>query len=276
MQRRAGILVGILVVIVTAAATSPAPGATRDGGYYLGYHEPTAGSPTRQGIVLTLHGGGWEGNLGSAADEVMEPYIDDLNGWGYPVFNLGYQSGRQSLRDTLDAVRRLHRSYPGRPLCVLGGSAGAHLALMAAIKAPKEVDCVVDIGGPPSLERPDSQPGSAEVPRLAAAVFGAKRLRNLSPIRRVKDILAPVLVVAPECDYFTSPHRQQRFVDRLRRGRIVIEEAMPDLEPPRNLLQAVLQILRPHGVETGHCEVTKQAFEAFRQAEYLFLEEKLG
>jgi acetyl esterase/lipase len=252
-------------------------GPKSDGNYYLGYHAPVAGAPVRGGVVVTLHGGGWKGDLGSGADDVMRAYIDDLRGWGFPVYNVGYQSDRESLADTLDAVRRVSRRNRGRGLCVLGGSAGAHLALIAAAELPKKVDCVIDIGGPPNLIDPDTQPLSAAVPDVAAAAFGLQNLRELSPIKRVKDIRAPVLVVAPDCDHFTSLRRQQRFAGKLRRGKLVVEHEASAPPPPRNWLQALLAgiIRKPAGVETGHCRVTTESFEAFRQAELRFLTKRL-
>jgi fermentation-respiration switch protein FrsA (DUF1100 family) len=276
-----GFVVALAALALCACGASAKPhpqkGPKSDGNYYLGYHAPAAGAPQRSGVVLTVHGGGWKGDLGAGADDVMRSYIDDVRSWGYGVYNLGYQSGAESLSDTLAAVRRVSRLNRRRKLCVLGGSAGAHLALIAAAELPKLVDCVVDIGGPPDLVEPDTQPLSSAVPELAAAAFGAANLRRLSPVRRIKDIVAPVLVVAPDCDHFTSLGRQQRFASRLRRGKLVVEHEAPAPAPARNWLEALLAgvIRKPTGIETGHCRVTAESFEAFRQAELRFLDKHL-
>ena len=275
---RAGIALCTALLLVAGAATA-AYGKTKasDGDYYLGHHAPGEQAPNRDGVVITLHGGGWEGDLGADADRVMAPYISDLQAWGYGVYNVGYQSNRESLPDTLDAVRRVSRRKTGRGVCLLGGSAGAQLALIAAALMPKRVDCVVDIGGPPNLKDPDTQLYSSAVPDLATKAFGRKRLREMSPINRVKEILAAVLVVAPDCDYFTSLRRQQRFVERLLHGVLVVENAQPAPTPPANLLDALLSLLAPpSGVETGHCRVTSTSFNAFREAELAFLNRNLG
>ena len=267
----------LAIVAFLLALPASAAASRSDGDYYLAHHPAAAGAPDREGVVVTLHGGGWKGDLGAAADQVMAPYISDLRTWGFPVYNLAYQSGGESLPDTIDAVRRVQRRNPDSPVCVLGGSAGAHLALMAAVKLPRIVECVIDLGGPPNLEQPDTRPLSSAVPDLAAAAFGAARLHALSPINRVDEILAPVLVVAPDCDWFTSLRRQQRFAKALRHGRLVVEQAEPAPQPPKNPLEELLASLTPpSGVETGHCRVTNASFDAFRRTELRFLEKQIG
>jgi pimeloyl-ACP methyl ester carboxylesterase len=243
---------GLAAVAVWAAlAVAVVAVALGRGGYYLGYHAPEG--PPKRAMIVTIHGGGWKGDLGPAADQVMATFIDDLQSWGYRVYNLGHRPGRQSLADTIATVDRLRRRYPRRPLCVLGGSSGGHLALMAAIERPDDVDCVVDIGAPIDFIRREDRPGWQGIRDRAAEVFGVRNLREVSPIFRARRIRAAVLVVAPECDYYTSPARQAELVGKLRRARLLVLDAGPGYDLG------------------GHCPVTFEAIELMRETERAFL-----
>src|SRR5690606_13733565 len=107
----------------------------------------------------------------------------------------------------LDRVR--NRIGPDERLCLFGGSAGAHLALTAAARRGAEVDCVVDLLGPPDLvewgERPAAQMGR----RLAVETFGERHLAELSPINMADQIEPPVLVAATPCDVFIDIAAQE-------------------------------------------------------------------
>jgi acetyl esterase/lipase len=264
-----------------AIAAVLAPSASAERGYYLAHHPPT-GTP-REGNVLMIHGGGWKGDLGAEADEVMTTYIEDTRSWGYMTHNIGYRSGNVSLRDVTDAARRIAEKDPDESLCLVGGSAGAQLALIAAAKLRREVDCVVDIGGPPDLANPDpAAPQGSLVVELASAAFGSiNRLARLSPINRVDDIRQPVLVVAPDCDYYTSYGRQLAFANALRRGEIYRAVKLVQ-NPLTSLLQRLglglfnnFGFASDDGVETGHCTVTKASFEGFRATERAFLDRNM-
>jgi len=273
-------LVGVLALTAVAVPAASAKKKKEGRQYYLAHHAPTAAP--KPGNVITVHGGGWAGDLGARADEVMESYIADTRAWGYDTYNVGYRSGRNSLRDVVDAVRRVVKKNPGEPLCLVGGSAGAHLALIAAIRKRRDIDCVVDIGGPPDLVNPDNRPLSTLVRDLAGAAFGTlSRLLRLSPINRANEIRQPVLVVAPDCDSFTSFERQAAFAAALRRGELVRVAGKK-----RNVISDLLERLglsffdfgfgSEPGVDTGHCEVTRRSFDEFRMAERAFLARHLG
>ena len=265
-----------------ALAAVLAPAALADREYYLSYHPPTA--PAQKGNVLMIHGGGWKGDLGAEADQVMASYIADTRSWGYGTYNVGYRSGAHSLTDVIDAARRVVKKNPDEPLCLLGGSAGAQLALIAAAKLRRDVDCVVDIGGPPDLVNPDpAAPHGNVVRELAGAAFGAvNRLVRLSPAARVEEIRQPVLVVAPDCDYYTSYERQAAFAAALRRGELYRATRLV-----RNPLSSLLDRLglggifgnfgfsSEEGVETGHCTVSKESFDGFRATERAFLDRNM-
>lgn len=272
-----------LVTALSAALSIAAvltPSALADRDYYLARHAPTA--TPQEGNVLMIHGGGWKGDLGAEADQVMTSYIEDTRSWGYVTYNIGYRSGAVSLSDVVDAARRIGKKNPDEPLCLVGGSAGAHLALIAAAKLGRDVDCVVDIGGPPDLVNPDpAAPQGDVVVQLARETFGGiERLLRLSPANRVKDIRQPVLVVAPDCDFYTSYGRQAAFAAALRRGEIY--RAVKLVQNPLSSLLGRLGgffgnfgFSSDSGVETGHCTVTTASFEGFRAAERAFLDRNM-
>ncbi|HEX2127911.1 MAG TPA: hypothetical protein VHF58_01705 [Solirubrobacterales bacterium] len=276
------LLSALIAALALAAVLAPTAVAKR--GYYLAQHPPTAAP--QQGNVLMIHGGGWKGDLGPEADQVMTTYIEDTRSWGYTTWNVGYRSGSLSLRDVTSAARRILSKNPEEPLCLVGGSAGAQLALIAAAKLGRDIDCVVDIGGPPDLANPDpAAPQGNVVVELARAAFGAiGRLVRLSPMNRIDEIRQPVLVVAPDCDYYTSYGRQAAFAAALRRGELY--RVTKHVENPLSgLLGGLLGRLggifgnfgfsSEPGVETGHCTVTKTSFDGFRAAERSFLDRNM-
>lgn len=242
---------GSAAILATGAAGKPAP-------YYLSDNPPTG--PAKRGIVITVHGGGWEGNYGADADTLMSAYITSFEGWGYRVFNLAHRPGAKSLKDMLDAVERVKNRYPKRPLCLFGGSSGGHLVLMAAIREPKLVDCVIDQGGIADLIRPDTAPGWLGIRDKAAEYWGEKGLRAVSPYQHARKIKAPVLVIAPACDQLTSVARQQELVDAIKRARLLVQ---PAAAPGT-------------GIDTGHCELTYDSVVAEFDAMHAFVDKYAG
>ena len=243
------ILLAFVATLVSATVAGAGPK------YYLSDNPPL--EPVKRGVVITVHGGGWEGNYGAAADTLMAQYVGAYQRWGYRVYNLGHRPRRLSLVDTIDAVERVSRKHPRRPLCLFGGSSGGHLVLMAAIERPELVDCVIDQAGTPDLINPDTAPGWQKIHDAAVKYWGRRGVRQVSPMQRAKELVAPVLVIAPECDFGTSIARQERFVRKLKRGRLLRQYAGP-------------------GYNTGHCELTWESILAGVAAQHEFLDRHAG
>src|SRR5690606_25343856 len=132
---------------LTLLASAPAAAHTTlsESPYYLGLHEARG---ERHGTVLLLHGGGWEGGLGPAADELQAPTIRVLRRWGFDVGSAGYRGREFSLEDSLAAFDGLREHQgPGEPICIFGFSAGAQLGLAVAARRGADVACVVDLMG---------------------------------------------------------------------------------------------------------------------------------
>jgi acetyl esterase/lipase len=246
-----------IIVAVLAAAPAPASADTRvleHDPYYLSLHEA---EPPARGTVLLLHGGGWHGDLGAAADELMSATIEALTGWGYDVANLGYRGGEDSLRDAGAAFESLRaRTGAEEPLCIYGTSAGGQLALLVAAREGADVDCVVDLLGPPDLEDFGARPRSSAGERLAREAFGPGRLAALSPINNTSRTHAPVLVGATPCDVFTPIAAQRRLASGLR-------AANPDSQ---------LVVIAPgNDVDLEHCDVDGESFQRFQATTRSFL-----
>lgn len=222
--------------------------------YYLSLYETDA---ARRGVVLMLHGGGWHGDLGASADEVMSEWIERFRSWGYDIANLAYRSGADSLTDSLAAFDLLRARHPDEPICLFGGSAGGHLALVVAERRGASVDCVIDLLGPTNLEEWGSRPASDRGRELAIEAFGEDRLAELSPINHVDEIDSSVLVVAAPCDVFLEVGPQREFVDAL-------NAAGGD---------GTLQIVQPgDDVPLGHCNVDAASFAELNDEMRSFLD----
>jgi dipeptidyl aminopeptidase/acylaminoacyl peptidase len=248
LRLRIGLLALGLALLVGGVAVAARP-------YHLSKWPPA--EPAKRGVVITVHGGGWEGNYGAAADQLMGPYIQTYRKWGFRVYNLAHRPGRKSLVDMIDAVERVSRRHPTSPLCLFGGSSGGHLVLMAAAERPKLIDCVINQAGTPDLVNPDSAPGWQHIHDTAVRYWGRANLRDVSPMQNARDIRAPVLVIQPDCDFATTVARQQKFVNKIRRGTLLVQEG-------------------GEGFNTGHCELTWESVIAGVQAQHDFFDRYAG
>ena len=144
-------LVYTAVAIVFAAFLVAGPAA----------HERRA-HPTERPYVLLIHGGSWY-----RTDRVMVGRVEAnrprLHAWGYATDVVRWRPRRQAFPDVLAAYDRLRRRVgAATPICAWGQSAGAHMALMLAIRRP-DVACVVSEAAP------------TELPTLGAYLHGRAR-----------------------------------------------------------------------------------------------------
>jgi acetyl esterase/lipase len=132
----------------------PREGVTQDA---LGTDAPAydeVGEPTGdyaglqpKGVMMIVHGGGWF-VVGSGQVQVTRDEADRWRARGWRTVSVTYHACADAVKDVLwfhDRVRALYGD--AIPLCMTGGSAGGHLALVTAYARP-DVACVIDRGGP--------------------------------------------------------------------------------------------------------------------------------
>jgi acetyl esterase/lipase len=153
-------LVYTAAAIVFAALIAAGPAA----------HERRA-HPAERPYVLLIHGGSWY-----RTDRVMVGRVEAnrprLHAWGYATDVVRWRPRRQAFPDVLAAYDRLRlRVGAATPICAWGQSAGAHMALMLAVRRP-DVACVVSEAAPTDLKRLD-----AKLRRRAHDAFGTALAR---------------------------------------------------------------------------------------------------
>ena len=112
--------------------------------------------------------------MGSDADTLMSGSVASFQEWGHRVFNLGHRPIARSLKVMLAAVHRVKARYPERRLCLFGCSSGGHLVLMAAIREPELVVCVIARGGIAELLRLDTALGWQGILDKAAELWESR------------------------------------------------------------------------------------------------------
>lgn len=188
-------------------------------------------SDTRDGpLVMFVHGGGW-----SRGDRSMVNALPDYaRRHGLTLASTDYRlapqvSAREQATDVAAAVASLRASHPGRPLLLMGHSAGAHLVALVGIDPvylgqhglrPDALSGVVPIDG---AGYDATQPrGSGPIGRALEAryeqAFGDQRA-DLSPTLRVRDGVAypPFLIFHIERRE-DSREQSRTLADTLRRA----------------------------------------------------------
>jgi acetyl esterase/lipase len=226
------------------------PFATVEGGQVLSLDvylpEPRPATPSRP--VLVIHGGFWQ--LGRRGEASMQSrHLADL---GFTVFDVEYRLAPQpnwqsAVGDVKCAIGwvKQHASSPEwnvdpAKVTLLGRSAGAHLALMAAYTAGDPdlpptcaapdaaadtgVASVISLYGPTDLAWAYAHPGNlhaTDSPAKLRAFLGdaperePDRYRALSPTERVTAKAPRTLLVQGGRDQFVTPDQMERLASRL-------------------------------------------------------------
>lgn len=187
--------------------------------------------------VVLVHGGGW---IRGDREFNVEPLFDPLSKAGFAWFSISYRLATDFLNlgaavdDVADAVRFVRKNAaefnidPGR-IALLGESAGAHLASLAAMREPKSVAAVVALYSPSDLESL-AKTSNAVPPQVRDAVrasgFGdlvLAHLRSLSPIEHVRAGLPPFLLVHGTADTLVPYGQSVRMLERLKAAGVPAE-----------------------------------------------------
>ncbi|KGM13365.1 serine aminopeptidase domain-containing protein [Cellulomonas bogoriensis] len=191
-------------------------------------------------LVVLVPGGGWR-----SADPVgLAPLADHLVGEGYAVATITYRTGRTGdvfptpVDDVACAVAYASAQVPGVDVVVLGHSAGAHLASVAALDPVRSdrcphrrvrVDGVVGLAGPYDVS---ATWGLAEVLFGVPADQAPEAWEQGNPLTLVErrpDL--PFLLVHGEADQVVPVSFTTDFADALRGARHeVAVELLPDVD----------------------------------------------
>jgi acetyl esterase/lipase len=193
--------------------------------------------------VLLLHGGGWA----KGSHDLLRPLAGALAMQGYVAVSVGYRLAPRhkypaQVHDVKCAVRWLRANagryaIDGERIGVIGGSAGAHLALMLGMTEAKDglegdgghpeqsssVQAVVDICGPTDLTRPEWP--DITKPILFDWIGGSPEqmpevYRAASPIIYVHRGAAPVLIIHGTADGMVPYEQAKLLHTALRRAKV--------------------------------------------------------
>ena len=187
-----------------------------------------------KGIVLSMHGGGWIGDRDpSLIRRKMRPFVRPALSADWAVVHVPYPTG------AANALAEIHRTYSkirnrhgnSLPVCLLGNSAGGHLALTyAGITAKRgdlpAPDCVIASSPPTNILAFRRQVALKTAARrhnlerfLEIGFQNADQMFRLSPVRFVSAFESKTLLFTVKGDPVVSPAQGLSFSARLERKR---------------------------------------------------------
>lgn len=227
-------LIGLGLATTVLAAPAPARQAahavvsqrdiiyrtTDTGPLHLDLHRPQAARGKRTPVLVVIHGGAWARGERPKGWTGYRRFVEA----GFAVVSMQYRlSGQAQAPAAVEDVRCVmgwiaraaeREGLDSKRIVLMGTSAGAHLALMAAtIDASEGLDpaecgpapraaAVIDFYGPTDL-RPQSL-GAWNSPSIGKWVgegeVGAAMAARMSPITRVRAGLPPVFIVHGDAD----------------------------------------------------------------------------
>jgi acetyl esterase/lipase len=183
---------------------------------------PTAHKEKSPAIIV-IHGGGWRNGEPGGWFAAHNRYFASQ---GYTVFDVEYRlSGvakwpaqLEDVQAAIEWVKSHAEDYQIDPqrIGILGRSAGAHLALMAAYCGQDTIRSVVSIYGPTELRWPDLEADSA-IKALIGGTFEElpQAYENATPLNFVRDGLPPTLIIEGGMDTIVPYHHGDALVGRL-------------------------------------------------------------
>nr|WP_319570498.1 alpha/beta hydrolase [uncultured Draconibacterium sp.] len=179
-------------------------------------------------LLVFIHGGGWRS--GKRQDYLV--YLLDYAEKGFVTATVSYRLKKDSIypaavEDILDAVDFLYQNantygYDTSRVALVGGSAGAHLAMLAGYgwENPQrhKVKAVVDIYGPVDLTTPYGQTQFMVTDFIGHSYSEKPELYwEASPARYLKEDLPPTLILQGTSDNLLPPSQSDTLHVRLNR-----------------------------------------------------------
>lgn len=184
-------------------------------------------------VVVYVHGGGWTG--GDPQRQARDMYHAlALDGWAtlairYPLApDVSVEQQIEAVGDAVAWARTGGAVYGIEPSMVVlaGGSAGAHLATMAALTAPdadRRVSGVIGLYGIYDMANRHGQRAHWDMIRRdvmgVAVVEAPERYDEVSPLVRISGDTPPMLIVHGTRDTLVPIGEALQFVDALREAR---------------------------------------------------------
>ena len=183
----------------------------------LDIYQPKEPSREKRPGVIVIHGGGW---VGGAKDGMIESYVLRYLNLGFVVANVEYRLAKTAIApaavtDVLNAAQWFFKNagkynVDKSRVCVTGGSAGGHLALMVGMtpKSAKlgprsDVAVVVNFYGITDVADQLSGPNMQKYAVTWLPEETPARLElasRLSPITHVRSDLPPILTIHGDAD----------------------------------------------------------------------------
>jgi dipeptidyl aminopeptidase/acylaminoacyl peptidase len=175
---------------------------------------PAGREPKNLPLVLLPHGGPHMRDelgfhflvqfLANRGYAVLQPNFRGSSGYGTEFLTMGFGQWGMAMQDDLtDGLQWLVREGTVDPkrVCIVGGSYGGYAALMGAIKTPELFRCAISWAGvtdvPAMMQHDKSQLLPERYRRWRNRVRGKgdANLKDVSPVRRAKDVGVPVLLM---------------------------------------------------------------------------------
>lgn len=179
-------------------------------------------------LLVFIHGGGWRS--GKRQDYLV--YLLDYAEKGFVTATVSYRLKKDSvypaaIEDVLDAVDFLYKNeetygYDTSRVALVGGSAGAHLAMLAGYgwenSQQHKVKAVVDIYGPVDLTTSYGQTQFMVTDFIGHSYDEKPELYwEASPARYLKEDLPPTLILQGTSDNLLPPSQSDTLHVRLNR-----------------------------------------------------------
>ena len=179
--------------------------------------------------VIMPHGGPWARTtdgywfitqfLVNSGYAVLQPNFRGSSGYGDRYLSAGFrQWGEAMQEDVIDGLNYLERegiAAKGRS-CIVGGSYGGYVALVAAYKTPDRFRCAVSFAGVTDLAELKSRWFNYVFGRLAIArIQDGPQMSLNSPIENVDAIDIPVLLVHGDVDTSVMVEQSGLFAEAL-------------------------------------------------------------
>jgi len=193
---------------------------------------PRQGDAKHLPTIILPHGGPylrdtdafdyWTQFFVSRGYAVLKPNFRGSAGYGTAFLQAGYDQWGEKMQDDvidgLDWMIAQGITDPAR-VCVVGGSYGGYVALVAAYKTPQRFRCAIDFAGVADLSdllRNTHQYQFGQLTRARIQQGGA--LHANSPIEHVGELGIPLLIVHGDQDRVVFIEQSERFVEALEKA----------------------------------------------------------